>query len=107
MSNALAGVSGFLVAQSNSFVDMGMGAGLPLVCLTALILGRSLIRSRTVISSVPPLCGLVLYFVLQQALLTAGFDLRYFMAVQAIVVIVVLGIVSRVSGRSYREVVGI
>jgi len=107
VSNALAGISGYLVAQSNGFVDIGMGAGLPLLCLTALILGRSLIRSRSIISSVPPLCGLALYFMLQHFLLRVGFDLRYFMAVQALVVIVLLVIVTRFGRYSRREIIGI
>ena len=104
-SNALSGISGYLIAQSNSFVDTGMGAGLPLICLTALILGRSLMRTRAIITSIPPLCGLFFYFVLQHALLNTGFDLRYFMAVQALIVVVTLVGITRFGSSSYREII--
>lgn len=90
ISNGLAGISGYMVAASNGFVDTTMGVGLPLMCISALIVGRSLQFSARVIALIVPLVGLIGYFVIQIFLLKIGFDLRYFMSVQAILVALLL-----------------
>lgn len=89
ISNALSGLSGYLFAQSNGFVELTMGYGKALLCITALILGKTFIRS-TVLSVLIPLLGVIAYFVLQQLLLKVGFNLKYFTALQSVVVLIVL-----------------
>lgn len=90
IGNALAGCSGYLFAQSNGFFQISFAQGKILLCLTALILGKNIIRSQRPISVFMPLVGCAAYFILQQALLRAGFNLNYFTAVQALIVLLVL-----------------
>lgn len=100
MSNALAGLSGYMIVQSNGFVDITMGIGLPLLCLSALIIGKSLWFSRRPFSLVIPLLGICSYFLIQQWLLQIGFDLRYFIMVQASIIASFLIISSRIFKKS-------
>jgi putative ABC transport system permease protein len=88
IANALAGLSGYLFAQSNGFADINMGFGKLLLCVTALILGK-VIQHKT-LSVFTPIAGLFCYFTLQQLLLKVGFDLRYFTMVQSLVIVTIL-----------------
>lgn len=88
IANALAGLSGYLCAQSNGFADISMGFGKLLLCITSLILGK-IIPTKN-ISIAIPISGLFAYFTLQQLLLKVGLDLRYFTMVQAIVIVIIL-----------------
>jgi putative ABC transport system permease protein len=88
LANALAGLSGYLVAQSNGFADITMGFGKILLCVTALILG-SLFQRQT-FSVLNPVLGMWLYFIIQQLLLKGGFNLRYFTMVQSIIVLIIM-----------------
>ena len=88
VANACAGLSGYLFAQSNGFADINMGFGKILLCVTALILGRSIYNKN--LSIIYPITGLFSYFTLQQLLLKVGFDLRYFTMIQALVIVVIL-----------------
>jgi putative tryptophan/tyrosine transport system permease protein len=90
VSNGLAGLSGYLFAQSNGFADITMGFGKALLCITALILGKVIIRPIKPIVITMPLIGCAAYFTLQQLLLKAGFNLKYFTTVQAIVTLFIL-----------------
>jgi len=103
LSNALAGITGYMVAQSNGFADTTMGVGLPLLCLSSLIIGKSLYTTRRPLTIVVPLVGIVGYFMVQLLLLGIGFDLRYFTSVQAIIVAGLLIISSRLSRRSLHQ----
>lgn len=103
ISNALAGISGYLVAQSNGFVDTTMGLGLPLVCITALILGKTFFPTQKPIQPFSAVCGIVAYFVIQIVLLKVGFDLRYFTSVQAIIVLLLLIVLNNLFGRSTNQ----
>ncbi len=92
-ANALAGVSGYLFAQSNSFVELNMGMGKTLLCITILILGKAIMRIMHMnqsFSVIIPLFGTAAYFTLQQLLLKVGFNLKYFTAVQALLILIVL-----------------
>jgi len=85
IANALAGTSGYLIAQNNGFVDTHMGVGLPLLCITALMLGKSILNSTRPIIFGLPIAGIMSYFVLQSILIQLGLDLRYFPLIQALV----------------------
>lgn len=85
IANGLAGLAGFFFAQTNSLVEMNMGVGKALFCITALILGKAAfyhIKSSIVI----PVVGVGLYFFIQQLLLKGGFNLKYFTAIQALLI---------------------
>jgi putative ABC transport system permease protein len=90
IANALAGCSGYLFGQSNSFIDNNMAIGKPLLCITALMLGKILTNTKSVSSVLTPVVGCVSYFAIQQFLVSFGFSLKYFTAVQATLVLVLL-----------------
>ncbi len=102
LGNALAGLSGYLFAQSNNFVEITIGYGKVLLCITALILGKALIARAKPITIAVPLLGTSAYFVLQQLLLKGGFNLKYFTAVQALLVLIFIIVLYRAQGRSLR-----
>jgi len=89
ISNTLAGLSGYLVAQSNGFIDVNAGHGIALFCITFLILGKA-IKRKKYFSFLVPVIGLVAYCTLQQVILKVGFNLKYFTMVQSIIVILLL-----------------
>lgn len=103
ISNGLAGISGYLVSQSNGFVDLYMGMGLPLLCLSSLILGKSLRGIYKPIQPSVPVLGAIGYFIVQSLLLKIGFDLRYFTAVQAVIVATLLLFSSKFFRQSSRK----
>ena len=90
IANAVAGLSGYLFAQSNSFIELNMGVGKALLCITALILGKSLVSTKKPFSLYIPLVGTSAYFAVQQVLLKMGFNLKYFTAVQSLLVLCIL-----------------
>jgi putative ABC transport system permease protein len=108
LANALAGLSGYLFAQSNTFIELNMGLGKALLCITALILGKSLVRTKKPFSLCIPLAGTAAYFTLQQLLLKVGFNLKYFTAVQALLVLCMLVYTYRTqSQRSVNDNLGV
>ena len=92
ISHALAGISGYLCAQSHNFVDVTMGYGLPLFIITTLILGKTIASFFTI--TIPSItivcCGVFSYFMIQQGLLAIGFDAHFFTSMQACVVLFIL-----------------
>jgi putative tryptophan/tyrosine transport system permease protein len=90
ISNALAGLSGYLSAQTTGFSEINMGIGKALLCITALILGKTIARRGMSASMLEPIIGCMIYFTLQQLLLKVGFNLKYFTTVQALVVLTIL-----------------
>jgi len=86
LAHGLAGLSGCLFALSNGFIDLTMGFGVVLLCLTALMLGSCFFRNSSP-NVLVPLSGVIVYFFLQQGILKFGFDLKYFNAVQALIFI--------------------
>lgn len=107
ISNGLAGISGYMVSQSNGFVDLYMGMGLPLLCLSSLILGKSMRGVFRPIQPSVPILGTMAYFIVQSLLLKIGFDLRYFTAVQAVIVAAMLLVTSRFFKSSRQDLLGI
>ncbi|MGE0009971.1 MAG: hypothetical protein AB7F19_05480 [Candidatus Babeliales bacterium] len=90
LANALAGLSGYLIAQSNGFAEMNMGIGKVLLCITALILGKTLMNTKNPITLLIPGIGIFSYFALQQLMLKIGFNLKYFTMLQALIVLAIL-----------------
>jgi len=90
LGNALAGLSGYLFAQSNNFLEINMGVGKSLLCITALILGKIFCKTGKRLSLGGVVGGTIAYFSLQQFLLKIGFNLKYFTAVQACIVLAIL-----------------
>lgn len=89
-AGALAGVSGYLFAQTNNFFELNMGLGKVLFCITALILGKGLVDTHKPYSIMIPIVATGSYFCIQQMLLKIGFNLKYFTAVQALIVLIIM-----------------
>jgi putative ABC transport system permease protein len=89
ISNALAGLAGYLNAQTNGFSDLNLGLGKALLCITSLILGKTMVADKRLPTLITA-GGTMLYFALQQSLIKIGFDLKYFAMVQAIIVLIIL-----------------
>lgn len=87
LADSLAGISGYLFAHANGFVDLSMAYGLVLLCITALVLGKVTIPKPRILI---PLAGLLGYFILQHLLLAIGMNLKYFNAFQALFVLTAL-----------------
>jgi putative tryptophan/tyrosine transport system permease protein len=91
IANAFAGLSGYLTSQSSGFVDIHAGSDIVLFAITALILGKTAIRAKVVSLGIgQPIYGLVIYCAIQQALCKSGFNLKYFTAIQAVIVMIVI-----------------
>lgn len=89
IGHGFAGMSGFLFAQANGFVDLTMNFGIILLCLTALMIGKLFIRNNHP-NILVPLAGIIAYFFIQQTLLRTGLNLKYFNAFQALFILAVL-----------------
>lgn len=89
IANALAGLSGYCVAQSSSFIDVNAGFGMALFSVTSLILGKALVRAR-LCSILVPVVGIFAYGIIQQGLLKVGFNLKYFTMLQSAIVLCIL-----------------
>jgi putative tryptophan/tyrosine transport system permease protein len=96
IGNALAGLSGYLFAQSNNFVEITIGQGKLLLCITSLILGKALLMRTARITLWVPVLGTGCYFMVQQLLLQGGFNLKYFTTVQALLVLIFIIIQCRI-----------
>ncbi len=91
IANALAGLSGYLTSQSSGFVDIHAGFGIVLFAITALILGKTALKAKTVRLGIgQPVYGLLIYCAIQQALCKSGFNLKYFTAIQAAIVMIII-----------------
>lgn len=97
ISNAYAGVAGYCTALMNGFVDTSMGLGIPLLIITALMLGSYTLRSSKPINIGVPLCGVAAYIAIQQILVSLGLGSRYFTMIQACIVLGILVFRSRSS----------
>jgi ABC-type uncharacterized transport system permease subunit len=88
LGGAAAGLSGYLFATANGFVDVTMNYGIVLLGITSLMLGKVFL-DRHQPNLIAPFFGVVLFFVLQHALIKCGFSLRYFNAFQAVLILAI------------------
>jgi len=87
LSNGLAGLAGFFDTETQGFVDISMGNLKALSAITAIILGKTVIRSKKTSSLLVPLVGTILYFVIRQTLVKATFfDHKLFTMVESMIV---------------------
>lgn len=107
LANALAGLSGYLFAQSNNFVELNMGLGKALLCIAALILGKVIVRTQSPCSLLIPLFGTGIYFTIQQLLLKVGFNLKYFTALQSVVLVIILVCMYRKNALQSNDALGV
>ena len=75
LANALAGLAGGLAAQQQGFADIGMGAGIVIMCLAALLLGEAVLPPSNVQRLLGAgLVGMLLYQVLVTVCLRLGLN---------------------------------
>ena len=86
LGGAAAGLSGYLFAAANGFVDVTMNYGVVLLAITSLMLGKVFL-DRHQPNLVAPVLGIIFFFILQHALIKCGFSLRYFNALQAVMIL--------------------
>jgi putative ABC transport system permease protein len=81
LANALAALAGGLLAQNQGFADVNLGFGVLINGLAALILGETLIGTRTLARQVlAPVVGAIVYYQVISAALAAGLrpsDLKF------------------------------
>ncbi len=73
--NALCGLAGSFMVQVQEYADVGMGVGMVIHALAALMIGESLIRSKTMISQLmAPFVGALVYQQIQGLALAFGLE---------------------------------
>jgi ABC-type uncharacterized transport system permease subunit len=107
IANACAGLSGYLHAQTTGFVDITMALNKSLLCLTALIFGKVVVRSAAISHLGYPIMGGIVYFIVQYGLLFIGFDSRLFTLMQALTMCIVLATRSATAVKSQQNILGI
>jgi putative ABC transport system permease protein len=103
-ANGLTGVSGGLVAQYQGFADIGMGIGTIMIGLAAVIIGESIIRSRSIYTRIlGVIVGSVLFRLMIALALSAGLNPIDLKILTALFILATL-IISRVlAGNSLAE----
>jgi putative tryptophan/tyrosine transport system permease protein len=93
VANGLAAGSGAIIALYQGFVDISMGTGLVVTCLTAIVMGETILRPERVVSLMAaPVVGMLMYQTVLSIALRVGFrpaDLRLSTAVLALAFIAV------------------
>lgn len=81
MGNALSSLAGSLIVQIQHYADIGMGFGIVIHALAALMIGESLIGAQTLLKQVlAPLVGALVYQQIQGLALSLGLaptDLKF------------------------------
>lgn len=102
LTNCLAASAGCLTAQTVGYADIGMGFGVTLTGLGAIILGQQFIMQalkrryiRTMLEFLSCLVGVFIYFVAINGLLRVGVDPMYLKIILGLVLIVFLRAASR------------
>ena len=98
ISNALVGLSGGLICESQKYADIGMGTGAIVIGLAAIVIGEVLGRltpgklssfSRRLISAV---VGSIVYFLIRAIVLQMGMDANDMKLLSAIIVALALSV---------------
>jgi len=91
IGNALAALSGAMIAQYQGFADIGMGFGMVVVALASLIIGEALFGRRTVIWNIATVAlGAIIYRILLALVLSFRLNPANLRAISALIVIVAI-----------------
>ncbi len=91
ISNALAALSGSLMAQSNRFADIGMGPGTVVIGLASVIIGRAIFgRLRFIQGSTSVIFGSVIYKFAIGGVLKLGLPADYMKLMTAVFFVIVI-----------------
>ncbi len=73
IGNMLCGLAGSLMVQSQRYADLGMGIGIVIHALAALMIGESLINNKTLLRQImAPIIGAIIYQQIQGLALSLG-----------------------------------
>ena len=87
VANAMTGLSGAMVAQSNTFAEVNGGTGMVVLALAALVIGETLIGKGSMVRRVlGVLFGSILYRLIYSAALRANVPADYMKLVSAVIV---------------------
>jgi len=91
MGNALAALSGALIAQYQGFADIGMGFGMVVVALASLIIGEAIFGRRTVIWNIGAVvAGAVIYRIILALVLSFRLNPANLRAISALIVAIAI-----------------
>ncbi len=91
LGNALVALSGAVVAQLQGFADMGMGVGMIISGLAAVIIGEMLVGTRTILRAlVAVVCGSLAYRIIISLVLRMGLQTTDLKLVTAVLVVTAL-----------------
>lgn len=97
ISNGLVALSGALTAQYQGFADSGMGTGVVVMGLAAVIIGTSIFKKLTFVKATTlSIAGAIIYKLAIAIVLKLGLDPNYLKLMTAIIVIVALSFNSNV-----------
>jgi putative tryptophan/tyrosine transport system permease protein len=103
LANGLVGVSGSLVAQYQGFADIGMGIGSIVFGLAAVIIGESIIRTRSVYGkALSVIIGSIAFRVMVALALYVGLNPIDLKLITALFVLVILVAPRMLAGRRFR-----
>jgi putative ABC transport system permease protein len=105
LGNALAGLSGALLAQQQGFADVTMGAGIILFGVTAVLLGEVVTGGFRAgrVSVIPVLLGALLYRTLLAAAFRAGVPPQFFQGMTAVIVLTSIAIGQLITSQRERR----
>lgn len=93
IGNALVGLAGSLMVQNQEYADIGMGIGIVIHALAALLIGESLIGTRTLKQQLlAPLVGALIYQQIQGLALSIGFSPTDLKLITGGIVLFIMGI---------------
>ncbi len=91
LSNGMVAVSGSLIAQYQGFADVGMGIGIIVAGLASVIIGQAILGRLTILrAATAVVVGAVLYRVIIQLALIAGFNPNDMKLISAVIVVLAL-----------------
>ncbi len=94
ISNALVGLSGGLVAQSQKYADINMGTGAIVIGLAAIVIGEILMGKfiNFIFKFSSAVVGSMVYFLIRAVVLQLGLNANYMKALSAVLVFIALAI---------------
>lgn len=94
LSNALVGLSGAMVAQSQKYADINMGTGAIVIGLAAIVIGEVLLGKfiNFIFKFSSTIVGSIVYFLIRAIVLQLGLNANYMKLLSAILVFIALAL---------------
>ena len=93
LGNALAGLAGVLMIQNQGYADVGMGVGIVIHALASLMIGESLLGTKTVLRQcLSPLLGALIYQQIQGVAIASGLAPSDLKMMTGVIVLLAIGL---------------